>query len=163
MHNMSSAPYYDAACAREKRLRVRVMGLLLEKDTLLLIKHRGFGKKGYIWLPPGGEVEFGESMKDALKREFLEEVGIKIHVKHLITVHEFLSPPLHAVECLFYVHSSCSKDIRLAQHSSPEEAQILETWAWMSPKQLQELPKEVVYAPLRVVQNFSDWISRSVS
>jgi len=54
-----------------------------------------------FWSPPGGGVEFGEPMTDALRREFMEETGVEIAVQQLLYVTEFVQPPWHAVECYF--------------------------------------------------------------
>ncbi|MEJ2005913.1 MAG: NUDIX domain-containing protein [Cyclobacteriaceae bacterium] len=58
------------------RIRIRVCGILIRDGSLLLAEHRGIGENGSILIPPGGGVEFGESLKDALRREFREETGI---------------------------------------------------------------------------------------
>ncbi len=39
------------------------------------------------WVFPGGQVEVGENVVDALKREVLEESGIEITVSHLIGIY----------------------------------------------------------------------------
>jgi 8-oxo-dGTP diphosphatase len=61
-----------------KDVMVRVSGIIMQGDTLLLIAHR---KKGDIyWLLPGGGVRRGESLAEALSREFMEELSITITV-----------------------------------------------------------------------------------
>jgi 8-oxo-dGTP diphosphatase len=55
--------------------RIRVSAILRRDDRILLCRHEK-GDKGY-WLLPGGGVNSGESLVDALHRELLEEVGIK--------------------------------------------------------------------------------------
>jgi 8-oxo-dGTP diphosphatase len=55
--------------------RIRVSAILRREDRILLCRHEK-GDKGY-WLLPGGGVNSGESLVDALHRELLEEVGIK--------------------------------------------------------------------------------------
>jgi 8-oxo-dGTP diphosphatase len=61
-----------------KKVTVRVSGFLVRDGALLLVAHK---KNGEIyWLLPGGGVEFGESMEQALVREFREELGIDIDV-----------------------------------------------------------------------------------
>ena len=83
------------------RVRVRACGLLYNDGKLLLVKHRF---KDYdLWSPPGGGVEFGESIEEALKREFLEETGINIQVKRFLFIKEHLAPPLHAIEVYYEV------------------------------------------------------------
>ena len=55
------------------------VGILMQANGDVLLAQRPEGKPyaGY-WEFPGGKVEAGESIIDALKREFLEELGIDI-------------------------------------------------------------------------------------
>jgi 8-oxo-dGTP diphosphatase len=55
------------------------VGILMRNNGEVLLGQRPPGKPyaGY-WEFPGGKVEPGESILDALKREFLEELGITI-------------------------------------------------------------------------------------
>ena len=65
------------------KVRVRACGILIKEDAVLLLKHEGIGKEGYLWAPPGGGVEFNETIETTLKREFKEECGIEIKVEEL--------------------------------------------------------------------------------
>lgn len=55
------------------------VGILMKPDGDVLLGQRPPGKPyaGY-WEFPGGKVEPGEPILDALKREFVEELGIRI-------------------------------------------------------------------------------------
>ena len=55
--------------------RIRVSALLRWEGRVLLCRHEKSGR-GEYWLLPGGGVESGESLVDALRRELEEEVGI---------------------------------------------------------------------------------------
>jgi 8-oxo-dGTP diphosphatase len=55
--------------------RIRVSALLRWQERILLIRHEKPGKE--YWLLPGGGVNSGESLVDALRRELREEVGIE--------------------------------------------------------------------------------------
>jgi ADP-ribose pyrophosphatase YjhB (NUDIX family) len=54
--------------------RIRVSALLEWRDRILLCRHEKPGKE--YWLLPGGGVNSGESLVEALRRELAEEVGI---------------------------------------------------------------------------------------
>ena len=56
--------------------RIRVSALLRWEERLLLCRHEKAGR-GEYWLLPGGGVDAGESLVDALHRELREEVGIE--------------------------------------------------------------------------------------
>ena len=51
----------------EIRPRIRVAGILIEDDKILLIQHNKNNKK--YWLIPGGGNEWGETSKEALIRD----------------------------------------------------------------------------------------------
>lgn len=56
-----------------------VMGLIINKDGLILIAQRGEHQpQAGTWELPGGKVEPGETAWAALQREFKEEIGIEI-------------------------------------------------------------------------------------
>ncbi|MCS7076360.1 MAG: NUDIX hydrolase [Bacteroidia bacterium] len=86
------------------QLRVRVCGIHIQDKKILLVKHHALQGEGFFWAPPGGGLQFGETLTQAIQREFLEETGLHVKVEHLIAVTEYLSLPLHAIELFFQVH-----------------------------------------------------------
>jgi len=64
-------------------LRV-VAGILKDRRGRVLIARRAAGCRKGLWEFPGGKVEPGESDEEALKREFMEEFGMKIRVERFL-------------------------------------------------------------------------------
>ena len=55
------------------------VGVLVNEQGHILLSKRGDNQhQGGLWEFPGGKVESGESVFDALVREFVEEVGVRI-------------------------------------------------------------------------------------
>ena len=72
------------------RPRVRVAGILIEDDRILLIEHTKNNRK--YWLVPGGGVDWGESAAEALIREFKEDTGLDIEVEKFLFISETIAP-----------------------------------------------------------------------
>lgn len=62
---------------------VGVGGVIFKDSSVLLVKRGQEPGKGQ-WSLPGGVVELGETLTDALKREMLEEVSINIELGGLV-------------------------------------------------------------------------------
>jgi 8-oxo-dGTP diphosphatase len=79
----------------ERRLpTIRVSAFIAHAGRVLLVQqHRAAeGAEPAYWLLPGGGVEFGESLAEALVRELHEELGLTILVHRPIALVESISP-----------------------------------------------------------------------
>lgn len=83
-----------------------------EEDRIFLIR---YPKWSNWWAIPGGKVNYGESLRDALKREIIEETGLRIRKAELIRVSEsifdktFLSGTKHMILIDFVCNEFKSK------------------------------------------------------
>ena len=59
------------------------VGVLLIRDSHLLIVKRKYNPDAGYWSIPGGHLDLGEKVKKAAEREAYEETGFKVKVKKL--------------------------------------------------------------------------------
>ena len=95
---------------------VGVGAMVFNREGKVLCARRGPEARNEIgcWEFPGGTVEFGEKLADALIREFVEEFGMKIEVLELLSVtdHILEQGREHWVSPTFIaIHISCSPQI----------------------------------------------------
>ncbi len=78
-------------CRPFKRgIRIRVSGVLIRDNALLLVAHRKRGET--YWLLPGGGVQYGESLVEALRREFMEELCVEVEVGRFLFACDSIDP-----------------------------------------------------------------------
>ena len=81
-----------------------VTAAVIRRSGRVLIAQRPFGGRlGGLWEFPGGKVETGETLKQCLRREIKEELGVRIKVgKPIISIdhaYTHFKITLHAFEC----------------------------------------------------------------
>ncbi|HKK46925.1 MAG TPA: NUDIX hydrolase [Balneolaceae bacterium] len=138
------------------KLRTRICGLLVEDEAVLLTQIHSPVTQSLIWIPPGGGLQYGETMRACLQRELLEETNLRVSVKNLVHINELIDLPYHALE-YYYEVERVSGEPKLG--SDPElhkGRQVLQDLQWIA---LEEL-STIKFAPPGLLKKLQDWDNR---
>src|SRR5437763_6592014 len=84
---------------------IRVYGVLINDQNQVLVSDEFIRGKYYTKFPGGG-LEFGEGTRDCLKREFIEEMNLKVEVgEHIYTTDYYQKSafnPDHQIISIYY-------------------------------------------------------------
>ncbi|XP_045583736.1 nucleoside diphosphate-linked moiety X motif 17 isoform X1 [Procambarus clarkii] len=124
---------------------VGVAVLLESSDKHLLLTRRAAHMRTFagLWVPPGGHVEKGETLEDAVLRELEEETGLLVTLEerqnaHILGLWESVYPPLlelgqpkrhHVVIYLHITLQRTSEELQKQFKLCPEE---VDAAVWMS-------------------------------
>ena len=110
-----------------------VAGIIKKGDKYLLGKRKPGGSIGGKWEFPGGKVENGESLENALIREFQEELGCDIKIKKFIVTENFTGSDHSFLLSAFYIEIDDTK-IKYFEHDE---------FNWFTLVELKQLKSEL--------------------
>src|SRR5687767_999228 len=119
------------------KVRVRACGILFKDGKLLMANHVGVTANNF-WAPPGGGVEFGESIHDTLKKEFREETGLEVMPGEFLFGCEYINDPIHSIE-LFYSISEADGKVRTG---SDPEIDIIDDVKFLTASEIKAIPAD---------------------
>jgi mutator protein MutT len=85
----------------EKEPRIVVAAIIKNGNKLLLTKEVLENQREF-WIFPGGGVNFGETLEEAMKREIKEELGMEIKVEKLLDFKEAIFPKYNYHTVIFF-------------------------------------------------------------
>jgi len=108
-------------------MKVRVAGIVVKDDKLLLMKHRRRGLS--YWAFPGGAVQEFETLPDALTRELREETGFEVKPGRLVYIVETFNPrsqSTHTLNLFYLAELVDQAKVVIERHENGEHLDIAE-------------------------------------
>lgn len=114
-------------------IRNSAKAIIIKDGKLLCTKNED--QTGIFYLLPGGGQEKGETLKEALKRECIEEISAEVEVEDIIFIREYIGKnhefskwdyELHQVEYMFKCVIISEKNIETG--TVPDDMQIGVEW-----------------------------------
>jgi 8-oxo-dGTP diphosphatase len=106
-----------------------VCGIITKNSKVLICKRKPGKSMAGFWEFPGGKIESNELPEEALKRELLEELGMKVELHNYFTtiVHSYkdLTISLIAYKCKFQ-----EATFNLTDHDAYKWIDILDLLNW---------------------------------
>jgi 8-oxo-dGTP diphosphatase len=133
------------------KVRVRACGVCWDDDRLLMVNHHSITPTNF-WAPPGGGVEFGQSLDASLKKEFIEETGLNITPGQFLFGCEFIQQPIHSIE-LFYEVNTYSGHLRTGKDP---EIQIITEVRFLTPEEISNIPIPELHGIFRFIDSPAD-------
>lgn len=117
----------------KKGRHVEVACALVEKEGLVLATQRSEAMSMPLkWEFPGGKIHEGESARECLIRELLEELGVIVEIKYPLTPVDWdyaaFSVTLHPFVCVITGGEMVLREHRAAKWLAPGELSALD-WA----------------------------------
>lgn len=127
--------------------KIEVVAAVIKNQEKILCAQRGPENLDYVsykWEFPGGKVEPGETLTEAIEREIQEELKLNITAGELFTTVEHQYPDFHITMHAFICHSD-SFHITLTEHVQTR---------WLLPEELNDL--DWAEADIPIVRKLED-------
>ena len=121
-----------------------VAAIIHDSEGRIFATQRGYGDFKDYWELPGGKIEVGETVEEALKREIWEELETRIVVERFVMTVEWDYPQFHLTMHCYLCHVE-SGHLELKEHEAAR---------WLSKDELENV--EWLPADLQIITLLKD-------
>jgi 8-oxo-dGTP diphosphatase len=142
----------------------------VQDGHVLLVEHKSFasgdpGIPDSYWILPGGVVERGETLQEAVRREMVEETGLECNVGSLVFVKELLYPypgspeqgqRHHSVSLGFHCEATGGTLVTGRDPEFPDDRQVIIETRWLPLSNLHDYDLYPPFLPELIKQGSPD-------
>ena len=126
-----------------KHFNIRVYGVVVNSQNEILINREVIGGKKVIKFPGGG-LEWGEGLEDAVRREFQEEFGTEVDVLEVYYVTPYFQQSFFKEEDqIISIYFKVNMPINMTYGGEVASGKIVPTW-----RRIASLNPEEFYFPI---------------
>jgi 8-oxo-dGTP diphosphatase len=125
--------------------RIRVSVILRREGRILLVRQEKPGRE--YWLLPGGGVNAGESLVDALRREVTEEVGLSedFPFEGPVAIADSIAPPGAPAKHVVHIIFAGDLDQHSLEHAASSDSAVRNHRLF----ELEELTELALHPPIQ--------------
>lgn len=119
-----------------EKIGIRPATITIWEGKILLVRSQYNGEEFFLF--PGGGLEFGETLKEGAIRETFEETGIKIKIKKLVHINEYIYREdwnKRSITAFFLAESKGKNEINV----QTTDGEKIKEAVWMDIQKLEEL------------------------
>jgi 8-oxo-dGTP diphosphatase len=122
---------------QELRVTLGIGAVIWNAQGDCLLVRRANPPRQHEWSLPGGKVEFGETLHDALRREIREETGLDIEILGLLDVVELVRDgDAGAADAHYVLIDYSARAISGEAMAGSDAADV----GWIPPEELHQIP-----------------------
>lgn len=113
--------------------RIAVRGIIFKDEKLFAMRHINKQVEADFWSTPGGGLDEGESLRDGLRREMIEETGIVPKIGKLLYIQQYKEEGKEFLEFFYHITNADDYDLDIDLASTSHGQQEIARCGFIDP------------------------------